>query len=182
MMRIEYRLDAEDYAAFSMFNLTHTRSGRRILAVQIALVAFILVGLPGVLMLATGFQPVVFGILVVFGAAWVALNKRILRFFTLLNLRRMLKDPRNVRFLAPQRMTIADGGLEVSSGFGESTIPYDSIAEIGETKDHLFVLLASQNGHAIPGRAFASPEARAAFVAELRRRVDDAKAVSVAAR
>jgi YcxB-like protein len=72
------------------------------------------------------------------------------------------------QWLGSRTVTIEESGLRVVSTRGERLIYWASFSEVIETESHLFLPFGMLEVVVIPGRAFETPEARTAFLAELK--------------
>lgn len=81
--------------------------------------------------------------------------------------KRWLNSDNFQQWLGHRTITLEDSGLRVVSSRGERLIYWATISEVVETESHLFLPFGMLEVVVIPDRAFETPEARTAFLAEL---------------
>jgi hypothetical protein len=89
---------------------------------------------------------------------------------------------RRVRHLVdrPCVVSLTDDGLSIRQGDGSGTLPWNVITGVREDGRTLLLVSSRAGRFGIPKRAFASPEAAAAFRDEILRRAAEAEAVGTA--
>ena len=172
----EFLLTPDDYADFAVFTWTRSRFHRRRYLVT-RLFMFSAGPVAVALDLAIGFHPnlyaeaggvsgligvaILSGVLIG-GLAWLV-QPAILR----RSARRRFGDGSFAAYMKPQIIAVAESGLHVHGGAGDSTIAWDAVLEIVSLPNAVYVFLSSTQAIIVPRRAFADDLAQRSFVATL---------------
>lgn len=169
-MRIDYDLTREDYLAYSIHHMEHSKSIKRSLFIQRYLLSLIFFVFPFIMANATE-VPLAFWLAAytIIYILWVIYYPRYFVRSTKKRITKMINEGKNENLFGAYSIALTEDGVEQTSKTGESSVTWGGIERIDETKDHIFIYLSSVSAYVIPIRAFDNEEQKKEFMRILRR-------------
>lgn len=167
-VRVEFEIDREDFAE-AVLAVAERRPIRRWQWVLLGSLAVAVLVLMGLITALTGnlswlddsplFRPLLYALGVVLGLLFLVLALRAaLRMWV----RSRPRDDGSV--LGWHAIELDEEGLREETRHGKSTVTWSGVLEVREAPNHVFLFVDRGQAHVIPVRAFASDQARQAFV------------------
>ncbi|HEV2765521.1 MAG TPA: YcxB family protein [Pyrinomonadaceae bacterium] len=159
-MEVTYKINLDDYQAYVRHANQNSRMMRDLYRRRrylTPLFAGWFVLTPAVLF---GFDEVFVGSLiasfVLFTLFWVAGYPQLYRKQTDAYAKKILGEGRNAGFLCEHRMSIDEAGLSTESELAQARVSWAMVERVEETKEHIFIYVASMTAYIIPKWAFDS--------------------------
>ena len=170
-MEISYELNVKDYKAFVKYSYRRIKQRTR----KKSLRFFLMIMASGVLIgLILGFLNIDFGVESIHLPTLVAalLVMAIALIFFLYDFSKFVPKPGGW-VLGPRKMRLAEEGLKIESGLYEVKVKWDSIEDILQTNEHIFLFVDTIAAHIIPKRIFTTQKEAEDFLAELAKYVKE---------
>lgn len=149
MNAIVFLVNVDDIVAFNLHHLKHSRQGRRSIVTGILICIVLALALRGYANATVGHTIGIVALainILVLSAMYVAL----LLWMTARQVRRNYSDDKPNASTGRHELTLKDDELVEISETGSRSARYDSIRNIDETEQHVFVYLGPLEAHIIP--------------------------------
>ncbi|QHZ53651.1 YcxB family protein [Paenibacillus larvae] len=169
-MKIQCETTADDFITFNMYHMKHAKSVQRSLLIQRFIIPFIYIMIPFILSYmnqewATPFFVIFIGLAIVWAVFYP-------KFFESMARRSVTKyvSGANVQHLfGKQTLEVTEDGITEQNNGGETQVKWETVGDLVETDQHLFIYFNGLQAFIIPKQSFPDEESKRQFIETFRK-------------
>jgi len=167
--KISYELTARDYLDFNLYHLKNSKSMKKLVFTQRFIIPMFYFAFPFILSRSTSIS---FSNWMLMSVAmyilWVWTSPRKMQGSIIKKINKALKQGKLEKLLGEHTVILNNEGIIDIVKDGEAKAPWDSIFDVVEGKDQIYIFISDTKAVIIPVRAFAKEQLREEFLAKLK--------------
>lgn len=177
-MRVEYRLEKEDYYEFNLHHMSHFKKVNRSITIQRFMMP-ILFTIFAAITYKRGNTPliIILPIYLIAATGWVVLYPKFLQRSVNKRLDAILKLESNKSLLEDKTLEVADDGLYEILEDDNRVLSSKEVVDIIETDKNVYVYLPAEAAYIIPKKFFKDEEEKKRFVSKLEKLLVESDAI-----
>lgn len=167
--KISYELTARDYMDFNFYHLNNSKSMKKLVFTQRFIIPLFYFAFPFILSRSTNISFMNWMLMSVgLYILWVWTSPRKMQGSITKKINKALKEGKLEKLLGEHTITLNDEGIVDSGKGGEAKAPWNSIYDVTEGKDHVYIFINDTKAYIIPNRAFVKEQLKHDFLAKIK--------------
>jgi hypothetical protein len=163
-MELEYELTEDDYIAFNLYYVKHSKTVKQSLFMQRFLPPIIFLIFPFVLFWVTGeFLMVLLISFVLFSVVWIIFYPRYFYGYIKRNVSKLLNEGSNANILGRHVFISTEDGFVEKNRAEQRSGRWSSIERVEENDYYYFLFFSTMNAYIVPKRSFSDKDSQEKF-------------------
>ncbi|RJS58883.1 hypothetical protein CJ483_01415 [Bacillus sp. PK3_68] len=174
-MEIKYELTKDDYLAFNLHYVKHSKTIKQSLFRQQFFVPIIFLILPFIFPLVAGEFSVGFSIVfMLVSVVWMIFYPKYFYWHVMSHINKSFNEGNNENLLGEHTFTFNDEGFIETNRAGESQVSWSSIEKVEENDQYFFLFFSTMSAYILPKRSFLNETDQKNFQRRMDQRISSA--------